>query len=226
MPVLHMPVDCLKLQFPFLLTAPTLPICSWTNSFLPADMDWELTRCPEYKSGKSSGIFRNIFWVRIFPITYDLNSVFQTGPALVRTKRIYTHRAIAPMEHQVRSTRWGGPAPRKEQCLASHSHCILGSAGPKRAAPESCRDLGKWHTGPCSAGPENPAVAQILWFQHGVQWRRWLLLSEIRVDEESRLEGPCTSAQLCLGQGRRIFTCPHFFHTKISYRRYTGESKF
>lgn len=53
-----------------------------------------------YKSVTLAGIFRNIFWVRPLPITFDLNSVVQTAVAPDRTRHSDMHRAVVPMEHE------------------------------------------------------------------------------------------------------------------------------
>lgn len=88
----------------------------------------------------SAGIFRNIFWVRTFPIICDLNSVIQIALAPDRTGHTDMHRAIALMEqkeHQVRAS------AQERAVLGLLLPLCPGLPGARRAATKSCGDLGK-----------------------------------------------------------------------------------
>lgn len=162
-----------------------------------------------YKSGTSSGIFRNTVRVRTLPSPCGLNSAIHIALSSDRTELTDRHRATAPMEHEEQQMR---SRAQEWAVLGLQLPLFLGLAGVRRAAPKSCGDLGKWHYNPCSTVQKNPAVPRVLQFQYEV----YVFLFSERQDEDSRLDESCTPGWLCLVQGRRIFISLHFFHTKVN----------
>lgn len=94
----------------------------------------------EYKSGTSSGIFRNTVGVRTLPITCDLDSAIEVALPPDRTEHTDRHRATAPMEHEDQQMR---TSAQERALLGLQLPLLLDSAGARRAAPNSCGDLGK-----------------------------------------------------------------------------------